>query len=406
MLRSRIPAHGALLRACFVFAVDCRGLVAVLLAGLLAGLLAPVALAGPSLSWEFAKVGLSGVLYPSLMLNIAQMKLEMQHNDDELGDPNGLFGVSVAAPRAGAKAVVELISSSPLVNPGRVEVTLARKGKKYFIYPFMTYADAILLNHQPIPTTMTARLWLDGVALGERSARVVIASVNDCVHSFEDDGDYYDTDWLYAAYVNENHSVVQQILREALATGEVSSFTGYQADARGVRKQVKAVWQVLRRRGLHYSSINRPSAKPEGVGVQHVRLVAEALATRQANCVEGSCLIASVLYKIGLETSLVSLPEHMLVAVDLDPKGREALYLETTMLDDSSFEEAAESGGEQVAEALEQARKAAARKKAGKAADDDGEEAVNFISIREMRQAGVLPIPDPGAGRVPWSSGK
>jgi hypothetical protein len=113
-----------------------------------------------------------------------------------------------------------------------------------------------------------------------------------------------------------------------------------------------------------------------------------------------------VFYKIGLETSLVSLPEHMLVAVDLDPKGKQPLYLETTMLDDGSFEEAAESGGEQVAQALEQARKAAARKKAGKSTDDDDEEAVNFISIREMRQTGVLPIPDPGAGRAPGAPGK
>ena len=30
------------------------------------------------------------------------------------------------------------------------------------------------------------------------TARVVIASVNDCVHSFDDDDEYYDTDWLYA----------------------------------------------------------------------------------------------------------------------------------------------------------------------------------------------------------------
>ena len=402
MLRQACFVRGGALRPAWAGAVFCRVLAAVLLTALLA----PAALAGPSPSWEFAKIGLNGVLYPSLMLNIAKMKLDMQHNDDELGDPNGLFGVSVIAPRAGAKAVVELVSSSPLVNPGRAEVTLARKGKKYFIYPFLSYADAILLNHQPIPTTMTVRLWLDGVAQEERTARVVIASVNDCVHSFEDDDDYYDTDWLYAAYVNENHPVVQQILREALATGEVSSFGGYQADARGVRKQVKAVWQALRRRGIRYSSINRPSAKPEGVGVQHVRLLAEALATRQANCVEGSCLIASALYKIGLETSLVSLPEHMLVAVDLDPKGRETLYLETTMLDDSTFEESAESGADQVAEALEQARKAAARKKAGKAADDDDEEAINFISIREMRRVGVLPIPDPGAGAGVWWRGK
>ena len=351
-----------------------------------------------SVAWSFDKVGLKGVLYPSLMLNIAKMKLDMQHNDDELGDRNGLFGVEVTAPRAGAKAVVEMRASSPLINPGRAEATLSRKGKVYHIYPFLTFADPILLVKQPVRVTMTATLWLDGVPQGERVAQVTIASANDCVHSFEDDDEYYDTDWLYAAYVNENHPVVQQILREALATGEVASFPGYQTDAAGVRKQVKAVWQALRRRGIRYSSIKTPSVKPKDVGVQHVRFISEALAGRQANCVEGSCLLASVFYKIGLETALVSLPEHMLVSVALDPGGRRQLYLETTMLDDSTFEEALESGEEQVAEAYEKARKAAARKKAGKEDDDEDEEPV-IISIREMRKAGVLAIPDRDASR-------
>jgi len=348
--------------------------------------------------WEFSNVGLKGILYPSLMLSIATMKLEMQDKSNELGDRNGLFGVSVTSPRAGAKAVVEITSSTPLVNSGRVEVSLPRKGQEYVVYPYVTYPETINLVRQPISAVLTARLWLDGAPMGESSARIVIASINDCVHGFEDDDDYYDTDWLYAAYVNENHPAVQQILREALSMGEVSSFSGYQADAKGVRRQVKAVWQVLRRRGIKYSSINRASTQHKDIGVQHVRLLGEALEGRQANCVEGSCLLASVFYKIGLETSLVSLPEHMLVGVMLDPKGKQQLFLETTMLGDSTFEEAAESGEEQVEEALKKARKAAAKKKAGKS-DDDDDEGPGFIVIREVREAGVMPIPEPDAER-------
>ena len=390
------------------FVVKALGVLGVLV--LVVSLAGPV-LAGPpanevgprqsgSVVWSFDKVGLKGVLYPSLMLNIAKMKLEMQHNDDELGDRNGLFGVKVIAPRAGAKAVVEMRASSPLVNPGRAEASLSRKGKAYHIYPFLSFRDPITLVKQPVMITMTARLWLDDVPQGEQTVQVAIASANDCVHSFEDDDEYYDTDWLYAAYVNENHPVVQQILREALATGEISSFPGYQTDASGVRKQVKAIWQALQRRGIRYSSIKTPSVKPKDVGVQHVRFISEALSGRQANCVEGSCLLASVFYKIGLETALVSLPEHMLVSVSLDPGGKRQLYLETTLLDDSTFEDALESGAEQVAEAYEKARKAATRKKAGKEEDDDDEdEAPHLISIREMRKAGVQAIPDRDASR-------
>jgi hypothetical protein len=349
--------------------------------------------------WEFSNVGLKGILYPSLMLSIATMKMDMQDKTNELGDRNGLFGVSVTSPRAGAKAVVEITSSTPLVNTGRVEVTLPKKGEDYIIYPYITYPETITLVRQPVSAVLTAKLWLDGSPLGESPARITIASINDCVHSFEEDDDDYDTDWLYAAYVNENHPAVQLILREALAMGEVSSFSGYQTDAKGVRKQVKAIWQVLRRRGIKYSSINRASTQHKDIGVQHVRLLGEALEGRQANCVEGSCLLASVFYKIGLETSLVSLPEHMLVGVMLDPKGKQQLFLETTMLGDSTFEEAAESGEEQVEEALKKARKAAAKKKSSKNDDDDDDEGPGFISIREVRQAGVMPIPEPEAER-------
>jgi len=345
--------------------------------------------------WEFSSVGLKGKLYPSLMLSMGAMQLDVQDKTNELGDRNGLFGISVKSPRAGARAVVEITSSSPLVNAGRAEVVLPKRGEEYMIYPFLSYPEALLQVRQPVSIVLTARLTLDGAPQGEKPAKVLVASVNDCVYGFEEDDESYDTAWLFAAYVNENHSAVQQILREALSVGEVSSFSGYQVDARGVRKQAKAVWQALRRRGLRYSSINRPSVTDPEIYVQHVRLLGEALEGRQANCVEGSCLLASVFYKIGLETSLVVLPDHMLVGVLLDPKGKQQLFLETTMLGDSTFEEAAESGAEQVKEAQKKARKAEARKKAGKDDDDDDDE-LNFVDIGKVRQAGVLPIPETG----------
>jgi len=345
--------------------------------------------------WEFSAVGLKGKLYPSLMLSMGAMNMDVQDKTNELGDHNGLFGIWVKSPRAGAKAVVEITSSSPLVNAGRAEVTLPKRGEEYMVYPFLSYPEALLQVRQPVSIVLSARLSLDGVPQGEKPARVLVTSVNDCVYGFEEDGEFYDTAWLFAAYVNENHTAVQQILREALSVGEVSSFSGYQTDARGVRRQAKAVWQALRRRGLRYSSINRPSAVDPEISVQHVRLLGEALDGRQANCVEGSCLLASVFFKIGLETSLVVFPDHMLVGVQLDREGKQQLFLETTMLGDSTFEEAAKSGAEQVEEAQKKARKAAARKKAAKDDDDDDDE-LNFIDIGKVRQAGVVPIPESG----------
>ncbi|BAH75551.1 hypothetical protein [Solidesulfovibrio magneticus] len=345
-------------------------------------------------AWEFDQVGLKGVLYPSLMLCMAKMQVNPQQQDGELGDANGLLGISVVSPRAGAKAVVELTSSSPLVHPGRVEVALPQKGKVYQVFPYVSMDEAVVLQRHASPATLTAKLWLDGVPQGERSAQVSIASINDCVFGLKDDETYYGTLWLFAAYVNENHPAVQQILQEALTSREVAAFNGYQSDPAGVRKQVKAVWQVLRRRGIRYSNIEKASVKLDDVAVQHVRFVSDALLSRQANCVEGSCLLASIFTKIGLETWLVALPEHMLVAVALDPQGKQMLYLETTLLSESTFEDAAKAGQLQMDEVYAKARKAEARKKAGKAGDEEDAQEPYLISISEVRKRGILPIPD------------
>jgi hypothetical protein len=343
--------------------------------------------------WHFNQVGIQGVLYPSLVLSRSNLKLDLKPQADELGDVSGFFAISATAPRNEAKAVVEITSSTPLVAFNRQEVVLPRQDMTYRIYPRIVLSEAITLVRQPVAATFTARLWLDGIPQGERAVPVTIASVNDCVLSYMDDNELQGTTWLFAAYVNENHPAVQQIIREALGAGEVTSFVGYQADPKGVFKQVKAIWQALHRRNIHYSMIGSPTVKTKDVVVQYVRLLGEALQGRQANCVEGSCLLASLFYKIGLETALVVFPDHMLVSVALDPQGKQRLYLETTLLSTSTFEDAAKAGDEEVAQYVKE-HKAAARKGSGGAdgKNDDGQPL--SISISIGRKIGIMPIPD------------
>ncbi|WP_428560332.1 MAG: hypothetical protein ACP59X_16325 [Solidesulfovibrio sp. DCME] len=392
-LRARHVAKAVALLVLLVWAVSLAGPAA---AGSAARTAAKPA-APPA--WAFDLIGFKGVLYPSFLVAISKIWLDIQHNSDELGNRSGLVSVNVVAPRAGAKAIVEMTTTSPLIRSGRAEVTLPRKGKLYHIFPFLSIADAIVLVKKPVTADVTAKLWLDGVPQGERTTQVTIASANDCVRWFVDDGVLYNTDWMFAAYVNEDDPAVDQILREALATGEVAAFTGYKADDDGVRKQVKAIWQALRQRGIRYSHLPTPSVKPDDVWVQNVRLISEALAGRQANCVEGSCLFASVFFKLGLETTLILFPDHMLVGVALDPAGERQLYLETTMIGDSSFEDAVATGEAEVAAVLEKARQAEARQQDGQGdAPDDAGYAL-FVSVNAARKAGVVPIPDSNAAR-------
>src|SRR5690606_2706094 len=75
-----------------------------------------------------------------------------------------------------------------------------------------------------------------------------------------------------------------------------------------------------------------PSAPTNGVYAQHVRSISGALATSQANCVDGTVLFASVLRRIGIEPLLVKIPGHMYLGYRLRAGSAESAFLETTLM--------------------------------------------------------------------------
>ena len=132
-------------------------------------------------------------------------------------------------------------------------------------------------------------------------------------------------------YVNENHPLVHKILKKALDLKLVDRFVGYQSSEAEVYKQVFAIWNVLQRQGIKYSSITTPSAASQRVFSQHVRSLEDSIANTQANCVDGSVMFASIFRKIGLKTFLVHIPGHCYMGVMLD-EDKEASIIETTMI--------------------------------------------------------------------------
>jgi hypothetical protein len=96
--------------------------------------------------------------------------------------------------------------------------------------------------------------------------------------------------------------------------------------------QVFALWNALQRRGIKYSDISTTTPSKYVVS-QTVRFLDDSIDATQANCVDGSVLMASLLRKIGIQAYLVMVPGHCFLAFR-DGKGEDAeLYgLETTML--------------------------------------------------------------------------
>jgi hypothetical protein len=333
-------------------------------------------------------------VFPSLLIATANLSIGGSASDGRvLGDTNGMVGVAVAATRDGQRARV-VVRAPALGSESSIEVELPRAGDWYQVYPTMLWDWKRLHGvRRAMPETIEFALELDGHPPVRRSQRVRVRSVNDAPYSVEDGGQRTDLSWIFAAYVDEEHPLVQRILGDALKAGTVKRFDGYQSgDPEQVYRQVFAIWQVLARRGIRYSSITRTSAASDAVLSQYVRFLDESWDNRQANCVDGSVLLASVLRRIDLDPQLVLVPGHMFLAFALDAEGREFAYLETTRLGNAA--DRAQGGGNTTLANFEAAaeeglaRYTAAAERFG----DPAAPEFRIVDIGAARKLGVAPI--------------
>lgn len=348
-------------------------------------------------------------IFPSLEIATATMTVDPEDEDPSVvGDQDGLIGVIVSGARPGTR--FELTVRIPgYARDSRLSGRIPDVDEDVGLAPTINWDfDTLARLKQSKPANVEFELSLGGKPQGTRTERVRMRSVNDALYFIDEDDDEDDLDfnWLFAAYVNEDHPAVDQILKEALDSGIVDNFSGYQAeDEDDVLKQVYAIWHVLQMRGIRYSSITRTANEHGNVLSQHVRFIDESLAMTQANCVDGSVLFASILRKIDINPKLVLVPGHMFLGFALDEAGEHDAYLETTMLGDvqpfrgkklsdlrrevsigvdqeatfASFAAALEEGQRQVDEAAD-------------AFADENDLDHQMIDIQAARELGVMPI--------------
>ena len=266
-----------------------------------------------------------------------------------LGDSNGWLGVTLADVPAGADIKVQMtgdgwmkpssfVGKAQDADGGALEGALDVMPKGVWDY------DSLRKIEEQKPVNLTVKVTINGKELPEQSETLVMRSMNDCpFFVINGDGDkpedIEDISWCFAAYVNENHPWIDGILKEALTTAKdaegqplVNNFSGYQSgESEDVLKQVFAIWQVLQRRGIKYSDVST-TVPCKTVASQVVRFVDETIEAKQANCVDGSVLMASILTKIGLHAYLVMVPGHCYLGFDQDSEGSAIIGLETTML--------------------------------------------------------------------------
>ncbi len=286
--------------------------------------------------------GWNDQLFPSFIIATATIKLpdeaveDAEEGETILGDKQGLLGVTVEATEDDQEITVT-IGCDAIMEESTFTGTLPEAGETYTIYPKVRYKfDALAKRSQPGPITVTYSVELGDEDEEEQTKTLTLRSINDCPFTIVEDEEAIDVCFMFAAYVNEQHPFCDKLLREALNTRIVDSFSGYQTkDKAEVYRQVYAVWHALTQRDLRYSDITTSSAESDNVFSQHVRLLDESINNAQANCVDGSVLLASVLRKVGIEPVLVMVPGHCYLGFYLDPEGKEIAALETTLMGSS-----------------------------------------------------------------------
>jgi hypothetical protein len=281
-------------------------------------------------------------LFPSYLIASATMKespFDELHgrNIQRLGDRRGAIGVDVFSPAVGARIRVE-VEENEMIRASVFEGFMPMEGIRYRVYPSINYRYEVLAGvRQTTPLSISVKVQIGDGPKTTVVRPVRVASINDCPFRMEDLSNpenrvNVDMLWMFAAYVNENHPISDEIRQEALKQGVVRNFVGYQQTDEQVFLQVFALWNALQRRGVKYSSITSTPSPAGPVTSQYVRFLDQSVNNSQANCVDGTVLFASLLRQIGIKPFLVIIPGHMLLGFALDRESTEVLYLETTCI--------------------------------------------------------------------------
>ena len=285
---------------------------------------------------------LGGNIFPSSILCVATTDAQVIIPVDSMfvGNPKSCIAVRVRSAKAYSRVRVE-VTETPFFSRSVSEFVLAKPRTEYIIYPDIIWNyEALRNNNQAEPISVAVTLEMNGKELGQRVRTFSVRSINECLLGYVTGGTkFHDTGIFFAAYVNEENPMIDQLLREALNTRIVNRFLGYQGGTAAVDHKVYALWNVLQKRKFRYSSVSNTSLSSNVVFSQRVRTFDDALESSQINCVDGSVLFASLLRAINMEPILVRTPGHMFVGYYTDANHKDMNFLETTMIGDVDLDD-------------------------------------------------------------------
>lgn len=242
--------------------------------------------------------------------------------------------------------------------------------------------NGLLEASQPGFINFSAIVEVDGQVKNRYNKTMEYRSVNEAVLGLQDEDGYTDFSPLFACFVNETNPEVDETLGEILEENEGKSFFGYQGSTEeDVLSQLRMVWNFFSSKGTHYSSISGTTNNSQKIFTQHVRFFNEVIGNNQANCIDGTCMLASLLKKIELDVSIVLVPGHAFLAVGGQEKDEDGdpvttYFIETTMM----------GSGATLEQAIEEGTKTFEK-------NSEEHEAETFlVNIGKCRSVGIMPI--------------
>lgn len=192
---------------------------------------------------------------------------------------------------------------------------------------------ALAKQNTSIPINVIFRVFDTEGNKVEVTKPLFLRSINDCIFKYRD----VELDFLFTAFIQEQHPEIDKILREALNTKMITSIHGYQGDDSSTIMQVAAIWRVLHDRGFQYSSVTTTPGAGSNIWSQSVRTFSNSLKTNQANCVDGTVVFASILRAMGISAKLILTHNHCFLGFYTNRAKSNLVFLETTMLSHSDI---------------------------------------------------------------------
>jgi hypothetical protein len=298
------------------------------------------------------------------------------------------FGVVLRNVKKGESYRVTAKANS-IINESTVLARITQDAPYVIVLtPILSDYTELAKTKQTIPVDFVFAVSRNGAEPIEKSQRWTVHQINDCpisvtINTITPEGKIVSNrnklPYTIAGFVNENHPWIDSVLQDALKHGRCKAFIGYQGGEEAIDEQVEAIWNTLQKMGVKYSSITTSTASGQH-RFQHIRFLNESIRNTQANCADGSVLLASILRKIGLNASVVLVPGHAYVAIR-DKHDTKYLYaIETTMLADSTLRRAVESATVKQEFSLR------------KLVENESIECV-VVNISEARKMGINPVP-------------